>query len=69
MPNWIAIVSDLQERYGRTDLARKVEAGVSTLADLATGKTTEPRHSLGVLLLQLHAKRGRPATRKTKKVT
>lgn len=54
MPNWIAIVSDLQGRYGRADLARRVEAGVSTLADLANGKTSEPRHGLGVKLLRLH---------------
>lgn len=37
-------------------MARKAGAGVSTLADLATGKTKEPRHTLGVNLLRLHAR-------------
>lgn len=54
MTDWKAIVSDLFEAMGRAELAEAVEAGVSTLADLANGKTTEPRHGLGVRLLALH---------------
>lgn len=50
---------------GRAELAEAVEAGVSTLADLSTGKTSDPRHSLGVRLLALHRKRfGATATNK-----
>jgi hypothetical protein len=54
MSNWPAIVSDLLAAHGRSDLARKVGSGVTTLADLAAGKTSEPRHALGVKLLRLH---------------
>ena len=54
MPNWPSIVTDLQAAHGRSELARKTGAGVTTLADLAAGKTSEPRHALGVKLLRLH---------------
>lgn len=54
MTNWPTIISDLQAAHGRAELARIAGAGASTLADLATGKTKEPRHTLGVKLLQLH---------------
>lgn len=56
MTNWPTIISDLNAALGRAELARKAGAGVSTLADLATGKTKEPRHTLGVKLLKLHAR-------------
>ena len=55
MTNWPTIISDLQAAHGRAELARIAGAGASTLADLATGKTKEPRHTLGVKLLKLHA--------------
>ena len=53
MTDWQRIVSDLFKDYGRAGLAREVGAGVTTLADLANGVTTEPRHALGVRLLEL----------------
>ena len=36
------------------NVARKANAGVSTIADLASGATKEPRYSLGVRLIELH---------------
>lgn len=58
MTNWPTIVNDLTDTgMTRAELAAAVKAGVSTLADLATGSSGEPRHALGVRLLKLHARR------------
>jgi hypothetical protein len=61
MTDWMTIVSDLLDAMGRAGLAQASGAGVSTLADLASGKTTEPRHALGVRLLALHKRHCRKA--------
>lgn len=55
MTDWAALVSKLFAVLGRAELARLTGAGVTTLADLATGTTGEPRHALGTQLLALYA--------------
>jgi len=58
MTDWPRIVSDLLATgLKRDDLAHEAEAGWTTLRDLRDGITTDPRHSLGVRLLALHAVR------------
>ncbi len=56
MTNWASIVSELIDAHTRAELARLTGAGGATLFDLANGKSSEPRHALGVHLLALHAK-------------
>lgn len=60
--DWKQIISELQARgYTQPQIARYCGCGQASISDLATGKTSQPRYSLGELLLQLHRKRRTPA--------
>lgn len=42
----------------QSQIAKKAGCGQATISDLASGKTQEPRHSLGVALVRLGKQRG-----------
>lgn len=53
--NWKTIIAELQA-YGVTQPQIAVACGCAqaTISDLATGKSTEPRHALGQSILAMH---------------
>ena len=57
---WQDIIADLNEN-GMTyaAIAEAVNSKVSTIGDIATGRSTEPRGMTAVLLMRLHQKRCR----------
>ncbi|KWN82983.1 helix-turn-helix domain-containing protein [Burkholderia stagnalis] len=58
--DWQSIIKDLTNRArgGLTQraLAKRVDCGVSTISDLATGVTKRPNGDLALTLLDLHKK-------------
>ena len=63
MTDWPVIIRELRivgsMRY--LDIAIEVGCSEATISDLVTGRSREPRHSLGVRLLALYAKVSREA--------
>lgn len=53
--DWRIIIKQAQTRSGltQTELAQKAHCSQSCIADLARGRTLEPRYSLGLRLLEL----------------
>ncbi|APW37629.1 hypothetical protein RD110_10870 [Rhodoferax koreense] len=67
---WKNVIAQIQTVRGLTQpqIAAKAGCAQATISDLARGKTTEPRHSLGVRLLALmetDSKRRRRVARET----
>lgn len=54
--NFIAALS--KKGMSQSQLAKEAGCGQATISDLASGKTLEPRHSLGAALLQIGARVG-----------
>lgn len=55
--NWVEIISVIQQAgYSQTQIARLCGCAQPTINELATGKTIDPRDSIGQALRQLHAK-------------
>lgn len=53
--DWKTIIAELQQLgYTQPDIAKKCHCAQPTISDLAQGKTTEPRYSLGQALGKLH---------------
>lgn len=54
---WKDIIAAIQASRGWTQpqIAKATGCAQTTISDLATGKTTEPRYSLGQALLELKA--------------
>lgn len=52
---WKNVISEIQTNASLTQpqIASKAGCAQTTISDLATGKTAEPRHSLGEALLAL----------------
>lgn len=54
--DWEQLIAELvARRMSQTQIAAACGCGQATIADLANGKTKEPRHSLGETLRALHA--------------
>lgn len=56
--DWKKIITEIQH-YGQLtqpQIAAKCNCGQATISDLASGNTSQPRHSLGESLLELLAK-------------
>lgn len=52
--NWAETIALLERAgYQQGQIAKACGCGQSTISDLATGKTTEPRYALGQALLGL----------------
>jgi len=50
---WKDYIAALAEKgVSQSQLAKQVGCGQATISDLASGKTREPRHSLGLALLK-----------------
>lgn len=46
--DWKTLIAELvQLGYTQPEIARECRCGQSTISDLANGKSSEPRHSLG----------------------
>ncbi len=58
--DWQSIIRDLTNRarggFTQRALAKRVDCGVSTISDLATGATKRPNGDLALTLLDLHEK-------------
>lgn len=55
--NWAETIALLKQAgYGQAEVARICRCGQSTINELATGKTKQPRYALGLALLALEAK-------------
>jgi transcriptional regulator with XRE-family HTH domain len=53
--DWTKLIAEIQERgLSQPQIAAKCECAQSTVSDLASGTTKEPRHSLGEALKALH---------------
>jgi transcriptional regulator with XRE-family HTH domain len=56
--NWKTIIAELQAcGFTQPQIAFACGCAQATISDLATGKSTEPRHSLGQSILALHKDR------------
>lgn len=58
MTDWPRILSDIR-RHGRMrliDIAAECDCSEAALAELASGRTREPRYSTGAALKALHAR-------------
>jgi hypothetical protein len=65
MTDWKALISDLEDAgLTRAEIAGAVDAAVTTVNDLAQGRSKSPRFGTGVALLQLYVKHVRPEPRK-----
>lgn len=54
--DWEQLIAELVARpMSQAQIAAACGCGQATIADLANGKTKEPRHSLGEALRALHA--------------
>ena len=56
--DWKNIIADIQ-RHGQLtqpQIAMECGCGQATISDLASGKTEQPRHSLGESLLAVHGR-------------
>ena len=60
---WKNVIADIQARQGLTQpqIAKAAGCAQATISDLATGKTAEPRFSLGQVLLAMSRKPARKA--------
>jgi len=54
--DYIAAIAD--KGVSQSQLAKKAGCGQATISDLASGKTKEPRHSLGLALLSVGKRLG-----------
>lgn len=58
MTDFSTIVSELRATgLTQRNIADKVEAGISTIADLESNKSKQPSYRLGVRLVELHEQR------------
>jgi transcriptional regulator with XRE-family HTH domain len=52
--DWTSLIAELtQLGYTQPEIAKQCGCGQATISDLASGKTKEPRHSLGEDLRRL----------------
>lgn len=58
---WKNVISEIQDRQGwaQPQIAKEAGCAQATISDLVTGKTTEPRFSLGQRLIALSKKPAR----------
>lgn len=53
--DWTKLIAEIQKcGLSQPQIAAKCECAQSTISDLASGTTKEPRHSLGEALRALH---------------
>lgn len=58
--DWRAVLEDLRGKYPNLSaLARRLDCPVSSLHDLVSGVSREPRYGLGLRLLQLYQRERR----------
>lgn len=63
--DWKALIADLESAgLSRQKIVEGADSKLSTIADLATGKSRSPRFHTGVLLLMLHARHVRPTLKR-----
>jgi transcriptional regulator with XRE-family HTH domain len=56
---WKDYIAAIAEKgVSQSQLAKKAGCGQATISDLASGKTREPRHSLGLALLKVGKRLG-----------
>lgn len=67
---WTSIIKELKAASGLTqpDLAVLCGCGQNTISDLETGKTGDPRYTLGKKILGLHRKHCGKRPKKTAEV-
>lgn len=54
--DWKQLIADLKARgMSQPQIAEACNCAQATISELATGKTTDPRHALGEALRALHA--------------
>lgn len=54
--DYIAAIAD--KGLSQSQIAKQAGCGQATISDLASGKTQEPRHSLGVALMRIGRRHG-----------
>jgi predicted transcriptional regulator len=60
--DWKSLIADLQAQgMTQAEIGRHVNAAQPTICDLAKGRVTDPRHSIGKRLESLHKKVARKA--------
>ena len=56
--DWKLLIAELRAHgLSQPQIAAACDCGQATISDLASGKTDDPRHSLGQALRALHAER------------
>lgn len=56
---WNDFIAAIAEKgVSQSQLAKQAGCGQATISDLASGKTQEPRHSLGMALLKVGKRHG-----------
>ena len=56
---WNDYIAAIAEKgVSQSQLAKQAGCGQATISDLASGKTKEPRHSLGAVLLRIGKRYG-----------
>ena len=64
--DWKLLIADLRAHgLSQPQIAARCNCGQATISDIASGKTTDPRHSLGQALRELHAEIIAPASNTT----